>query len=64
MLIPSIDLLDGKKSPYRNIVVINSALALILAKKANNFQDAIKLAESSIYNGDAKNTLTKMQKKI
>ncbi len=59
-----IDLLDGKKSPYRNIVAINSALALILAKKANNFQDAIKLVESSIDNGDAKNTLTKMQKKI
>ena len=59
-----IDLLDGKKSPYRNIVVINSALALILAKKANNFQDAIKLVESSIDNGNAKNILTKMQKKI
>ena len=59
-----IDLLDGKKSPYRNIVVINSALALILAKKANNFQDAIKLVESRINDGSAKNILTKMQKKI
>lgn len=59
-----IDLLDGKKSPYRNIVVINSALALILAKKANNFQDAVKLVESRIDDGDAKNILTKMQKKI
>ncbi|WP_411820381.1 anthranilate phosphoribosyltransferase [Hyphococcus formosus] len=51
------DLLDGKKSAYRDISVLNAAAALIVAGKADNLNDAARLAEQSIDSGSAKTAL-------
>jgi len=48
-----IELLKGKKSKKRDIVVLNSAAALIIAGKASNFNEGIILAEISIDSGRA-----------
>ncbi len=45
-----IDLLNGKKSPYRDIVIINAAYALMAVKKVNNISEAINLCHKSIDN--------------
>lgn len=56
-------LLDGDKSAYRDIVLFNTAAALIVAEKAEGFQSAVALAEKSIDSGTAKNVLTSLQEK-
>lgn len=43
----------GEKGPKRNIILINSAAALIAAEKASDFNEGIKLAEESIDSGGA-----------
>jgi len=56
-----IDLLDGEKSAYRDIVILNSAYALLLAKKVNNILDGVKLSEFLIDNNYAKLVLKSLQ---
>jgi anthranilate phosphoribosyltransferase len=46
-------LLDGEKGPYRNIVLINAAAALIVAGKAKNLTGGVSLAAQSIDTGAA-----------
>ncbi len=48
------DILDGKKGAMRDIIVVNSAAALIVSGKFDSWGDAIKRVENSIDNGDAK----------
>ncbi len=43
-----VDLLNGEKSPYRDIVILNSSYALLACKKASNIIEAIKLSEEAI----------------
>lgn len=43
----------GEKGPKRNIILINSAAALVAAEKAADFREGIKLAEESIDSGSA-----------
>ncbi|MBF0101256.1 MAG: anthranilate phosphoribosyltransferase [Desulfobacterales bacterium] len=50
-------ILSGKKGPKRNIVLINSAAALLAAGKAKDLKHGIDLAESSI---DSKKALQKL----
>ena len=47
------DVLAGTGGPRRDIVLLNSAAALIAAGKAVNFEDGIKLASESIDSGAA-----------
>lgn len=47
-------LLEGEESAYRNIVILNSAFALKLAKKVNKIEDGIILAKAAIDQGLAK----------
>lgn len=47
------EILKGKKGFERDIVVLNSAVAIICGKKAKNIIDGIKLAEESIDSGKA-----------
>lgn len=54
------DLLDGKASAYRDIVLLNAAAALKIAGKVDAIQDGIVLAETSIDSGAAKSILTKL----
>ncbi len=50
-------LLDGEKSAYRDIVILNSAFALKLAGKVNKIADGIELSKSAIDSGWAKAVL-------
>jgi len=46
-------LLEGERGPIRDIVLLNSAGALIVAGKARNLRDGVALASQSIDNGQA-----------
>jgi anthranilate phosphoribosyltransferase len=45
--------LDGQKGPKRDVVLINSAAALVAAEQAENLQEGIRMAEISIDKGAA-----------
>jgi anthranilate phosphoribosyltransferase len=51
------DLLSGKKSPQRDVVVLNAAAALVAAGRADHIADAIPLAAKSIDSGAAQGKL-------
>lgn len=53
-------LLDGEKSAYRDIAVLNAAAALIVAEKANDLYAAARMAENSIDGGAAQAALDKL----
>jgi anthranilate phosphoribosyltransferase len=50
-------LLDGMASPYRDIVVLNAAAALVVADKASDLKEGAALAARSIDGGAAKAAL-------
>lgn len=47
------NVLEGKKGPRRNVVLLNAAAALIVAGRAKNFTQGIALASESIDSGAA-----------
>ena len=53
-------LLDGKKGPFRDIVLLNTAAALIVGGKAANLIEGVAMAEKSIDSGAAKAALEKL----
>ncbi|GJL93213.1 anthranilate phosphoribosyltransferase [Hyphococcus sp.] len=55
-------LLDGEKSAYRDIAVLNAAAALIVAEKANHLEPAARMAEQAIDSGAAKTALANLVK--
>lgn len=54
------DLLDGKTGPYRDIVVLNSGIALMIAGLAETIDLGIAMADDSIKKGAAKTALSKL----
>lgn len=50
-------LLHGRGGPYRDIVVLNAAAALVIAEKADNLKDGAALALDAIMSGKAAKTL-------
>jgi anthranilate phosphoribosyltransferase len=55
------NILSGKEDgPCKDMVVLNSAAALIACSLADDFDSAIKLAENSINEGKAQNSLKKL----
>ena len=46
-------ILDGEKGPKRNVILLNTAAALVAAGKAEDFQEGIRMAEISIDEGAA-----------
>ena len=55
------DVLSGKdRGPRRDIVLLNAAAALVVAERANSFEQAIPLAETSIDEGKALHCLEKL----
>ena len=54
------DLFDGRKGPYRDIVVMNAAGALVVAGAAPDFAAGAKLAADSIDQGRAKAKLDQL----
>lgn len=55
-----LELLDGHKSPYRDIVVLNSAFALKLANKVKNIEEGVEMAKEAIDSSKSKNLLKKL----
>ncbi|MCP2670341.1 anthranilate phosphoribosyltransferase [Maricaulaceae bacterium EIL42A08] len=53
-------LLEGEKSPYRDIVVLNAAAALRLAGLADTLLDGARLAEAAIDDGRARLALERL----
>jgi anthranilate phosphoribosyltransferase len=53
-------LLDGAKGPFRDIVLLNTAAALIVGDRAANLMDGVEKAAAAIDNGAAKRALAKL----
>lgn len=53
-------LLDGETGAYRDIVLINSAAALLVAGKASDLKEGAKLAGAAIDTGEAREKLNKL----
>lgn len=53
-------LLDGAKNPYRDIVVLNAAAALVIASLADDLKDGAAMAQAAIDSGAAKSALDRM----
>jgi anthranilate phosphoribosyltransferase len=49
--------LDGQKGPFRDIVLLNAAAALIVGDKAPNLIEGVRMATASIDSGGAKRAL-------
>jgi anthranilate phosphoribosyltransferase len=54
------ELLAGKAGPFRDIVLLNAAAALIVGGKARSLSDGVTLAARSIDSGAAKAALDKL----
>ena len=54
-----LDLMNGKKSAYRDIVLINTAAALLVSGKAKDLKEGAEIAATAIDSGKAKETLEK-----
>jgi anthranilate phosphoribosyltransferase len=53
-------ILEGEKSPLRNMVVMNAAAGLIAGNVTTDLKEAVKLAEESIDSGKAKEKLERL----
>jgi anthranilate phosphoribosyltransferase len=52
--------LDGARTPYRDIAVFNAAAALVVAEEARDLKDGVARAGRSIESGAAKAALDKL----
>lgn len=52
--------LDGLKTPYRDIAVLNAAAGLVVGDKARTLTEGARMAEEAIDSGRAKATLEKL----
>ncbi|ACK49476.1 anthranilate phosphoribosyltransferase [Methylocella silvestris BL2] len=52
--------LEGRKSPYRDIAILNAAAALIVAGRAADLREGARLAAAAIDDGRAASTLSKL----
>ena len=53
-------MLDGHQGPYRDVVLFNTAAALIIADKARDLKEGVRIAADAIDSGRAKEVLAKM----
>ncbi|NQT95932.1 MAG: anthranilate phosphoribosyltransferase [Candidatus Omnitrophica bacterium] len=56
-----LSLLGGKKGPRRDVLILNSAYALVAAERAKNIKQGIRLAEESIDSGAALKKLKQLK---
>ena len=52
--------LDGEKTPYRDIAVLNAAAALVVAGEAGNLREGVERAASAVDSGAAKGALERL----
>jgi anthranilate phosphoribosyltransferase len=55
-----LDVLKGKRGPYRDVSVFNAAAALIVAGKAEDLKDGARTAAKSIDSGEAEGRLDRL----
>lgn len=56
-----LDVLNGKKGPARDIVLLNSAAAIVAGGKAGRIEEGVALAHGSIDSGEALGRLEKLK---
>jgi anthranilate phosphoribosyltransferase len=54
------DVLEGKKTPFRDVALINAAAALVVAGKAKDLKAGVALAAHSIDSGEAEGRLDRL----
>ena len=54
-------ILNGERGPARDIVLMNAALALVAAGKAQDFREGVMRAEESIDSGAARGKLNRLR---
>lgn len=54
------EVLDGAKTAYRDIAILNSAAALVVADKAENIKDGVAIASKAIDSGATKDVLARL----
>jgi anthranilate phosphoribosyltransferase len=52
-------ILNGEENAYLDIVLLNSAAALIVAGKTDNLKEGVRIAKAAIHDGKAAKTLEK-----
>ena len=55
-----IALVDGQPGAYRDIVLLNAAAALVVAERADDLKDGVRIAAEAIDSGEARITLDKL----
>ncbi len=56
----TLKILDGEKGPRRNVILINSAAALVAAGKTDKLPNGIRMAEEAIDSGSARKKLDEL----
>jgi anthranilate phosphoribosyltransferase len=54
------DVLEGKKTPYRDVALFNAAAALVVAGKAKNLAAGLDLSAQSVDSGEAEGRLDRL----
>jgi anthranilate phosphoribosyltransferase len=54
------DVLKGKKSPYRDVAILNAAAGLVVAARAKDLMAAVALATKSVDSGEAEGRLGRL----
>ncbi len=54
------EVLEGKKTPYRDVALLNAAAALVVAGKAKNLAAGLELAAQSVDSGEAEGRLDRL----
>jgi anthranilate phosphoribosyltransferase len=57
----AMNVLEGNKGPYRDVVLANAAFGLLVSGKARTIQEGVHLASESIDSGNALNKLTQLK---
>ncbi len=58
----TMEVLEGKKCPARDVVVLNAAAGIVVGDKAASLKEGIKMAEGSIDSGQARQKLDELKK--
>ena len=56
-----LNLFNGEKGSYRDIVLLNSAATFCIADKVESFEEGLELSKSIIDSGKAIKTLNKLK---
>ncbi len=58
----TLDILEGRTGPKRDVILLNSAAAFLVARKTKNLKEGVKLATNLIDSGKAKSKLEELIK--